>query len=592
MKRVCPIAHANQPANRPKWAIPLHIIDKPGKPGQLRICHDCRAKVGGVCLNDMLLEGPALACSIVGVILRFRDGGEVAVGADIKGFFHDVYVAEEDAGAYRYWWFQDERMQEVHLNEFWGNVMGAKCSPCASTYVLRHHVRKHEVEYGPEVVEAVERDFYVDDLCRSMRGVDEARGFCPRLTSALADGGFTLCKWRSTHPEALADLPAGAVRPTPEGGDASFPSASLEEVVEKILGLCYDFSSDVFFFRPDRVRLGQRVTNKREMLRVIASLYDPMGFLAPFVIKARIIFQRAVRAVKGWDDVLPQDIIAEFEAWQRGLPEVEGFRIPRWTSTLECCEGSAELHCFADASAKAHGVSLYRVTVAPGGARHSALVRAIARVTPLKDAEAGHHDSVPRLEIQAARLAAEVAAEVGREVGAGKYGRVVFWVDSECVLKQLHDSRTRFKMYFANRISIILGLSKVQQWRKVPTELNPADDCSRGLEPSDPKWRRFHQGPEFLWKDEAEWPPQVVLTQPLSAAVMAVVATPLPVGLAPLAAPHWALRVAASSRSGRSSCVASLLSCVLLGGWCRVGGQGRVAARGRRRCRGAFLCWI
>ena len=170
-------------------------------------------------------------------------------------------------------------------------------------------------------------------------------------------------------------------------------------------------------------------------------------------------------------------------------------------------------------------------------------------MTPLKDAEAGHHDSVPRLEIQAVRLAAEVAAEVNREVGAGKYERVVFWVDSECVLKQLHDSRTRFKMYFANRISIILGLSKVQQWRKVPTELNPADDCSRGLGPSDPKWRRFHQGPEFLRMDEAEWPPQVVLTQPLSAAVMAVVAAPVPEVTAPLVTSHWVLRVAASASS-------------------------------------------
>ena len=42
----------------------------------------------------------------------------------------------------------------------------------------------------------------------------------------------------------------------------------------------------------------------------------------------------------------------------------------------------------------------------------------------------------------------------------------------------------------------------------MPSEENPADDCSRGLSPSDPKWERFHKGPEFLWKGESEWPEQ------------------------------------------------------------------------------------
>ena len=49
--------------------------------------------------------------------MRFRDGGEEAVAADIKDFFHEVYVDEKDAAAFRYWWFIDGKMVEVSQKE-------------------------------------------------------------------------------------------------------------------------------------------------------------------------------------------------------------------------------------------------------------------------------------------------------------------------------------------------------------------------------------------------------------------------------------------------------------------------------------------
>ena len=89
---VDPEKHFSGAENEPRWVIPIHVADKPGKPGQVRVCHDCKAPVEGKCLNDFILDGPALACDLVGVIMRFRDGGEVAVGGDIAAFFHHVYT--------------------------------------------------------------------------------------------------------------------------------------------------------------------------------------------------------------------------------------------------------------------------------------------------------------------------------------------------------------------------------------------------------------------------------------------------------------------------------------------------------------------
>ena len=148
-------------------------------------------------------------------------------------------------------------MKEVGLNEFLGHVFGAKSSGCMATFTLRYHVNKNADKYGAVVVHAISRNFYVDDLIKSLRDVATAKAFRKDSTAALKEGGFDLCKWRSTHPEALED------------GNPDAPSrlgcleAENGAGIDKILGMCYDFSKDEFFFQIDLVKFLMEVLNKR-----------------------------------------------------------------------------------------------------------------------------------------------------------------------------------------------------------------------------------------------------------------------------------------------------------------------------------------
>ena len=56
-------------------------------------------------------------------------------------------------------------------------------------------------------------------------------------------------------------------------------------------------------------------------------------------------------------------------------------------------------------------------------------------------------------------------------------------------------------------ISEIRQKSNLRQWRHVPTDLNCADDATRGLHVKEllPNHRWF-TGPEFLYKKEEDWP--------------------------------------------------------------------------------------
>jgi len=54
------------------WYIPHHPVLNPKKPDKLRIVYDCAASFSSVSLNQMLMQGPDLVNSNVGVLTRFR----------------------------------------------------------------------------------------------------------------------------------------------------------------------------------------------------------------------------------------------------------------------------------------------------------------------------------------------------------------------------------------------------------------------------------------------------------------------------------------------------------------------------------------
>lgn len=59
----------------------------------------------------------------------------------------------------------------------------------------------------------------------------------------------------------------------------------------------------------------------------------------------------------------------------------------------------------------------------------------------------------------------------------------------------------------AVRVGEILSQTTIEEWRKIPGKLNVADEATKwGEGPCFDKQSRWFSGPEFLYKDETEWP--------------------------------------------------------------------------------------
>ncbi|XP_059216147.1 uncharacterized protein LOC131994043 isoform X2 [Stomoxys calcitrans] len=79
--------------------------------------------------------------------------------------------------------------------------------------------------------------------------------------------------------------------------------------------------------------------------------------------------------------------------------------------------------------------------------------------------------------------------------------------DSTTVLQWIRSDHRMYKQYVANRVAEILESSQVEQWRWCPGPNNTADEATRAnlTKEYDPNGR-WTNGPNFLMKNEVEWP--------------------------------------------------------------------------------------
>ncbi|XP_074649024.1 uncharacterized protein LOC141904337 [Tubulanus polymorphus] len=115
------------------------------------------------------------------------------------------------------------------------------------------------------------------------------------------------------------------------------------------------------------------------------------------------------------------------------------------------------------------------------------------------------------MELTAATVAVRLHSMVARELDI-EFDEVFYWTDSKSVLRYIANDTARYQTFVANRVNVIRDGSQVSQWRYIDTKHNPADIVSRGLQPSKSpvKDEIWFNGPEFLIKDQSDWPLDVV----------------------------------------------------------------------------------
>nr|XP_039261943.1 uncharacterized protein LOC120338077 [Styela clava] len=175
------------------WYINHHGVHHPEKK-KIRVVFDCSSKFQGICLNDVLLQGPDLANNLVGVLSRFRKN-VVAVQGDIRSMFLQVKVPEKHRNYLRFFWWEDsdinKPMKEFRMTAY---PFGTVCSPSCCNYALKQAAEDNKHDFDISVINAINDSFYVDDFFDSRPNAESAVSLVKNISAVCAKGGFEVLK--------------------------------------------------------------------------------------------------------------------------------------------------------------------------------------------------------------------------------------------------------------------------------------------------------------------------------------------------------------------------------------------------------------
>lgn len=466
--------------------LPHHGVWKgSGCDAKIRVVFNGSARtLSGDSLNDCLHSGPNLLPALCDVVTLWRRHRFVVV-SDIEKMYRQILVHPDDRDLQRILWLRDNQVAEFQLNTV---TYGLASAPYLAIRVLRQLADDEGARF-PLAAEALRRSTYMDDILAGAPSLSEAKRLQTQLTELCMAGGFPLRKWAANHEHLLLDVPLKH-RSGPSSDTVFYPAD------HSVLGLRWDPRSDCFALtvRPSDAR----TVTKRTLLSASAQLFDPMGWLAPITVRAKLLIQTTWLQQLDWDAPLAAEEANSWSKLREELPLLADVRIPRWMR-CDVADCSVEIHGFADASERAYAAVVY-LRSTNNGEVHMSLVMAKTKVSPLRKV------SLPRLELCAGALLARIVAHT-RSTLELTTSAAHLWTDSTVALSWIRSHPARWTTFVANRVAEIQRLVPVGQWHHVPGKDNPADCASRGMSPRELLAHElWWHAPTFLRKDVSAWP--------------------------------------------------------------------------------------
>ncbi|XP_058447679.1 uncharacterized protein LOC131428053 [Malaya genurostris] len=476
------------------WYLPIFAVINPNKPGKLRLVWDAAATAHGVSLNSVLLKGPDQLTSLLSVLIRFREF-QVAVCGDIKEMFHQVRMRDEDQQCQRFFW---RNRNETEPSTYVVQVMtfGACCSPSIAQHVKNTNARRFEQSHK-QAVDAIIKQHYVDDMLVSTESEEEAIELARNVKAIHKQAGFEIRNWISNSVKVTLLLNESIT-------EEKNLNIGEEATTEKVLGMWWNTSTDQFTYKTssrydEDLLAGRRRPTKREVLRTLMLIYDPLGLIAHFLMPLKTLLQEIWRTSVGWDDPIEQTQFDKWLSWLAVLPNMGMVKIPRCYRQRTTVHADVQMHTFSDASENGFAATVY-LRYSEESVIECGLVGAKTRVAPLKFL------SIPKSELQAAMLGVRLADTILASLSI-KVGKRYFWTDSKDVLSWLKSDHRRYSQFVAFHVSEILESTNVVEWKWVPTKQNVADEATKWTRVPDLSSNsRWYRGPELLYQDDCDWP--------------------------------------------------------------------------------------
>ncbi|GFV88575.1 uncharacterized protein TNCV_1243851 [Trichonephila clavipes] len=271
---------------------------------------------------------------------------------------------------------------------------GVILSPFILAATIKFHIRKYKEDYK-ETYELLNTSLYVDDLfAGSSESVYKAFDLSKDAIEILKDASMNLRKFKTNSKELRKLWNENGIGDVCESGERSL----------MVLGIIWNLNNDTF--KLDAQLLLELIKNlknsKRCVLKTAAKIFDPIGFISPFVL-IKCLMQEIWEYGLGWDEQLPTELKNKWETWCSQVCLLKDLTLERKYFPYPLDKGKdLQLHVFCGASPRAFGAVAYFRYVTANDDIYTSFITAKSRVSPLKKL------TLPRLELLGAVLASRI----------------------------------------------------------------------------------------------------------------------------------------------------------------------------------------
>ena len=482
--------------NGPKFFIAHHAVLKPdSKSTPLRIVFNSSRKHNGSSLNDFYAKGPTFFNNMLGIILRFRENRIGFVG-DIHKMFHSIDISYQDQMTHLFLWRDLDQSREVEVYAMTKLNMGDKPSAAIAQAALRK-----TAEMAPEqlnkAAEIILRNSHMDDICGSTDSIEEAERLTEDISTALKMGGFKIKgKWLMSGQQN--EISNSTTQKTVQ---LMLNMEDPATKTEKVLGMQWDPVTDELSYMVKLQTITPNKHTKRTVLSKANSIFDPLGLLAPFTVRIKILLRKvwAHEPKVNWDDELPSSIKQLWHNILDEIKEIQNLRFKRSTKPENAVDSTPILVVFSDGSKQAYGAVAYARWRTKDGYT-SRLIAAKSRIAPLKV------EDIVRLELSGATISSRLRAFICKELKMN-FQKTYHIVDSSIVKGMINKASYGFNTFAGNRIGEIHRQTETEEWFWIEGNDNVADIITRGCSPEELGEESVWQnGPPFMSLPEEQWP--------------------------------------------------------------------------------------
>ena len=163
------------------------------------------------------------------------------------------------------------------------HFFGKLDSPCVVNYTLKKPAIYHKAKHNHNIIDAVHKNFYMDDYLGSYRNIDLAKETIVNVTKLLSEGGFRLTRWMLNSNSLLKVLSLSEI------GKSCKEDSSMKNETKKILEIMWNYKKDTLDVNCSNKSYPN---TKRGILSHISSIFDPLGLLVPFLLEPKLIIQQ------------------------------------------------------------------------------------------------------------------------------------------------------------------------------------------------------------------------------------------------------------------------------------------------------------